>query len=192
MTPPLPALLLGLLVPLIATPVRVGFVKRPGEALRVGLSVGPVRRQAALSLAFSGRAPALRLASGRSERLIPIVRKRKPETDIKPFKRAALYLLKRFHADRLDVLVNVDTGDAAGTAILAALVSASLDALAAVKPHLPLRRQVSCSFAQAGAVSAAGIFSARLGHIMLAALIAGRDCLFGRIRTWTSTPSKTS
>ena len=31
------------LVPLIAMPVRLGFLKLPGAPLRVGLSVGPAR-----------------------------------------------------------------------------------------------------------------------------------------------------
>ncbi|MBO4884571.1 MAG: hypothetical protein J5602_04600, partial [Clostridia bacterium] len=110
----------------------------------------------------------------------------------KPLRRAAFFLMKRVRADRLEADINVDTGDACGTALLTALLGAALSALAAAYPAAPLKRRVSCSFRGEGAARLMGIFSTRAGYIMLAALVFGRDYCFGRIRAWTNTPSKTS
>jgi len=187
------ALPLCLLVALAALPLRAGFLKLPGAPLRVGLALGPARRQWTLSAALSDGRPALRLASRGGVRLIPFVGGKKlPKTVSAPLKRAARFLIGRLKAERLDAAIDVGLGDACAGAMLTALLNALLSALAAARPGLPLRRRVACAFSGRGGARLMGIFSVRAGHIMLAALVFGRNYCIGRLRTWTSIPSKTS
>ena len=185
------ALTLCALVALCGLPVRAGFLKSPGARLRVGVAAGPFRRQATLSLDRSGGKLALRLASPGGERLILLAR-RKNRPAAAPARKALRFLLRRVRAERLEARLLVNAGDARTTARLAALIVAALSALRAVKPGLPLRGQVQCAFSEPGEARLMGIFSLRGGHIMLAALLFGREYAFGRLRAWINTPSKTS
>ena len=185
------ALPLCVLAALCALPVRVGFLKTPGGKPRAGVALGPVRRQWTLSLAPGKEGPALRLASARGEALVPLFRKNKGPAS-ESLTRALRFLARRFRPERLQVELRVRASDARSTVLLATLAEEALAILTAVRPALPLRRRVTCAFAGPGAARLMGIFSARAGHIMLAALFFGREYCIGRLRAWINTPSKTS
>ena len=182
---------LCLTLALAALPVRAGFIKLPGRPARLGLALGPVRRQWSVSLAARGGRPMLRLSSASGERLIPLQRRGK-RGDSTPTRRALAFLVKHFHTERLEAFIAVGGGDARSVVLRAALLETLLSALAAARPALPLKRRVACAFGQPGETRVMGIFSARVGHIMLAALLYVRELCIWRLRIWTSTPSKTS
>ena len=185
------ALILCALAALMGLPVRAGFLKAPGAGLRVGLSAGPVGRQWRVSLVRAEGKAQLLLSSAGGERLIPLGRRKKSPVAA-PLKRALLFLSRRARAERLEARLLVSAGDARDTVLLAALIGAALQALQAAKPKLPLKGQVRCAFSGPGEARLMGIFSVRAGHIMLAALLFGREYCFGRLRAWINTPSKTS
>ena len=187
------ALPLCALVVLIAMPVRLGAVKTPDAPLKIGVSIGPARRQWRLSPATLQGRPALLVASPRGERLLPLPSKRPERTAAsQAAKRAGLFLVKRLRAERLLALVRLNSGDARDTVLWCALIESVLSALTCVLPALPLERRISCAFSGRSEARLMGIFSVRFGHIMLAALVWAREYCFGRIRAWTNTPSKAS
>ncbi|MBR3504786.1 MAG: hypothetical protein IKO07_11195 [Clostridia bacterium] len=184
----LPLCALAALCPL---PVRTGFLKSPGAALRVGLAIGAFRRQGSLALTRAEGKLALRLSSSNGERLIPLGRS-KDRSAASAVGKAMRFLLRRTRAERLEARLIVNAGDAQSTVLLAALIGAALSSLRAARPGLPLRGRVRCAFSEPGEARLMGIFSLRAGHIMLAALLFCREYCFGRLRAWINTPSKTS
>ena len=185
------ALPLCALIALAGLTVRVGFLKVPGGKTRVGLAAGPLRRQWTLSLARAEEGIALRLQSTAGERLLPLKKRGKGQVSM-PLRKALRFLLRQVRAERLEARVRVNAGDAKNTVLLAAVMSGAMAAFQAARPRLPLRWQVGCAFSEPGEARLMGIFSVRVGHIMLAALLFGREYGFGRIRAWINTPSKTS
>ena len=172
-----------LLIALCALPVRFGLLKSPG-GLTLGLLIGPFRAQKRLSLAQCDAGPALCLDSPGHHRILPLLPMLKTDPRAQPGFRPALsaakYLLGQIRPDRINLDLTIDTGDACRTVLAAAAVSSALNALTAVRPGLPVSGRLRCSFNRKGELHALGIFSCRVGHIMLAALIFGREYLIRR------------
>ena len=185
------ALPLCALAALCGLTVRVGFLKTPGGRLRLGVSAGPFRRQWTLALSRAEGTIALRLTSARSERLLPLTRRKKKDAGA-PIKPALRFLARHVRPERLEARLTVHAGDARSAVLLTALIEGALSALSNLRPDLPLRARVRCAFAGPGEARVMGIFSVRAGHIMLAALLFGREYCVGRLRAWKNTPSKTS
>ena len=182
-------------------PVRAGIAWKTGGRLRIGVTVGPIRFSAHGVLRYiagtgllaslthdrSGRQSELSLSgrlAGVSARL----------SGLSSLSRAFGYLFRHTSPYRLTAHIHLSLTDAAHTASLCGILRSSLNALHAVRPALPLDASVTADFrSMQTQLDLCGILSCRLGHIMAAALIGGRDYLSGRIRSWiTDNRSKAS
>lgn len=180
------------LVFLAALPVRLGVLKLPDHPLRLGAALGLIRIQTDVYFELQDGTAALELRFRRHTRVLPLTRETLRPSNPPPIKNALRYLKRRLRCDRLDLEADIALGDAALTAPAAALLYAALNAVHLIFPNLPLRSRISCTFSGAGRARALGIVSLRGGHIMIAALIFGRDVITRRLQQWISTPSKPS
>ena len=186
-------LALGLAMSLAAMPVRVGFLLSSGQPAAFGITFGPLRRRYSVRVTATQSGHALLIESGRSQRVLPVsaLRNRSKQPGL-PFSKIIVYIIRHTRADRLDCRLALSTGSAARDCVAIGLLRALADALAHVEPSLNLTARFDCRFGQQSEGHALGIFSCRAGHIMLAALMIGREVLIRRLKSWKSTPSKAS
>lgn len=186
------ACLICALVFMAALPVRLGVLKLPNKALRLGITVGIVRIQTDVYFEFQNAMPTIELRFRRHSRALPLTRETLRPSKPPPLKNALRFLKGRVRLDRLNVDAAVSLGDAALTAPACALLSTCAEAARHILPDTPIRCRFSCAFSGRGSLHALGIVSLRGGHIMIAALILGRDVIARRLHQWTNTPSKPS
>lgn len=186
------ACLICALIFLAALPVRLGALKLPDKALRLGITVGIVQIQTDVYFEFQNAAPTIVLRFHRHSRALPLTRETLRPSNPPPFKNALRFLKGRVRLDRLNVDAAVSLGDAALTAPACALLTACAAAARRIRPDAPIRCRFECAFSGQGSLRALGIVSLRGGHIMIAALILGRDVIARRLHQWINTPSKPS
>lgn len=175
---------------LLAMPVRAGLAWRSGEAVRIGIAIGPLRFSARGGLVYlSGIGPVASLTHGRSgkKRELPLFNRSSDAAALSALASAGRYLLARTHPHRLRAIVRVSLSDAAQTALIYGALDTCLRTLRAVQPRLPLTASITADFYSGRTqFDLCGILSCRFGHIMVAGLIALRDYLSGRFHTWTA------
>ena len=186
------ACLICALVFIAALPVRLGALKLPERALRLGVTVGFVRIQTDVYFEFQNAVPTIEMRFRRHSRTLPLTRETLRPAHPPPLKNALRFLRGRVRLDRLNVDAAVSLGDAALTAPACALLTACAEAARHILPDAPIRCRFSCAFSGRGSLRALGIVSLRGGHLMIAALILGRDVIARRLHQWTNTPSKPS
>ena len=186
------ACLICALVFLAALPVRLGALKLPDKALRLGVTVGFVRVQTDVCFEFQNGVPTIQLHFRRHIRALPLTRETLRPANPPPLKNALRFLKGRVRLDWLHIDATVSLGDAALTAPACALLTACAEAARHILPNAPIRCRFSCAFSGHGSLRALGIVSLCGGHIMIAALILGRDVIARRLHQWTNTPSKPS
>ncbi len=186
------ACLICVLVFVAALPVRLGALKLPDKALRLGATVGFVRIQTDVYFKFQSAVPTLELHFRRHSRTLPLTHETLRPANPPPLKNALRFLRGRVRLDRLYIDATVSLGDAALTAPTCALLTACAEAARHILPDAPIRCRFGCAFSGHGSLRALGIVSLRGGHIMIAALILGRDVIARRLQQWTNTPSKPS
>lgn len=186
------ACLICTLIFLAALPVRLGALKLPDKALRLGVTVGFVRVQTDVCFEFQSAVPTIVLRFHRHSRALPLTRETLRPSNPPPFKNALRFLKGRVRLDRLNVEAAVSLGDAALTAPVCALLTACVETARRIRPDAPIRCRFECAFSGRGSLRALGIVSLRGGHIMIAALILGRDVIARRLHQWINTPSKPS
>ncbi len=186
------ACLIGAVVFLAALPVRLGALKLPERPLRLGVTLGPVRIQTDVCFSFQEDAPVITLRFRRHSRALPLTRESLRLKNPPPVKNALRALVRHMRCDRLDLDADIALNHAALTAPAAALLAAALDALGRIFEDIPLKCRVGCAFSGSASLRALGIVSLRAGHIMIAALILGRDIIARRLHQWRSIPSRPS
>ena len=186
------ACLICALVFLAALPVRLGALKLPEKALRLGISIGFIHIQTDVCFMLLNNVPTIELHFRRHSRALPLTRETLRPSNPPPLKNTLHFLKERVRLDRLNVDASVCLGDAALTAPACALLTACAEAAHHILPDALVRCRFSCAFSGRGVLRALGIVSLRGGHIMIAALILGRDVIARRLHQWTNTPSKPS
>ena len=186
------ACLICALIFLAALPVRLGALKLPDKALRLGITVGIVQIQTDVYFEFQNAAPTIVLRFRRHSRALPLTRETLRPSNPPPLKNALRFLKGHVRLDRLNVEATVSLGDAALTAPACALLTACAETARRIRPDAPIRCRFECAFSGRGLLRALGIVSLRGGHIMIAALILGRDVIARRLHQWINTPSKPS
>lgn len=186
------ACLICVLVFVAALPVRLGALKLPDKALRLGATVGFVRIQTDVYFKFQNAVPTLELRFRRHSFSLPLTHETLRPANPPPLKNALRFLRGRVRLDRLYIDATVSLGDAALTAPACALLTACAEAARHILTDAPIRCRFGCAFSGHGSLRALGIVSLRGGHIMIAALILGRDVIARRLQQWTNTPSKPS
>ena len=186
------ACLICALVFVAALPVRLGALKLPDKALRLGGTIGFVRVQTDVCFEFQNGVPTIQLHFRRHSRALPLTRETLRPANPPPLKNALRFLKGRVRLDRLHVDAAISLGDAALTAPACAMLTACAEAARRILPDAPIHCRFGCAFSGRGSLRALGIISLRGGHIMIAALILGRDVIARRLHQWTNTPSKPS
>ncbi len=172
--------------------MRLGVLKLPDKALRLGVTVGFARVQTDVCFEFQNAMPAIVLRFRHHSRALPLTRETLRPANPPPLKNALRFLKRCVRLDRLHVDAAISLGDATLTAPACAMLTACAEAVRRILPDAPIRCRFGCAFSGHGSLRALGIVSLRGGHIMIAALILGRDVIARRLHQWTNTPSKPS
>lgn len=177
-----------------ALPVKAGLLKKANTPLRLGFVCGFVRTQTEVCFSLQNGAPGLECRFRHHTRFYPLTGQK--NVPALPLKGALHFLKRRLHIDRLDIRAALSSGDAAQTVLAVALINIAAESVHAFLPACPLRCRIDCAFSRPASFDGLGIVSCRLGDIMLAALLIGRDSLTKFIARrhlqWKSTPSKPS
>ncbi len=185
---------------LMMLPVQAGAAWRSGHEARMGITLGPARFSAHIGFQRPADGPPLlvitqdRSGKRREIRLFQgASRPRIPAEIQEALPGAVWFLLRRIRLRRLRAHLLIASNDAAKTALLYGSAQNAFSLMRLLRPDRPWDLRASVNFTASGTqADLCGILSCRLGHIMAAAFVFGRDYLLRRIHTWKSNRSKAS